>query len=158
MESTVVEIIKGMLAPGILISACGLLLLGMNNKYSLVVNRIRILNSEFRQLDENEDERRTSIRVQLPLLIKRMKYIRNAVWLYTVSIAMFLFTEFMLANYLINGKTQTNAILSLAMLLVAMLSLLSGISYAAREVMLGYKIVLIESETVLGRDLAKAEN
>ncbi|GAB4339852.1 MAG: hypothetical protein Kow0037_25330 [Calditrichia bacterium] len=158
MESTVVEIIKGMLAPGILISACGLLLLGMNNKYSLVVNRIRILNSEFRQLDENEDERRTSIRVQLPLLIKRMKYIRNAVWLYTVSIAMFLFTEFMLANYLINGKTKTNAMLSLAMLLVAMLSLLSGISYAAREVMLGYKIVLIESETVLGRDMAKAEN
>lgn len=157
MESTIVEIIKGMLAPGILISACGLLLLGMNNKYSLVVNRIRILNSEFRQLDENEAERRASIRVQLPLLIKRMRFIRNAVWLYTVSIAMFLFTVFMLANYLINGKTQINAFLSLFMMFTAMLSLLLGISYAAREVMLGYKIVLIESKTVLGKDAANTK-
>ncbi|HEX9739900.1 MAG TPA: DUF2721 domain-containing protein [Ignavibacteriaceae bacterium] len=43
---SITEVIQLMLAPGIMISACGLLLLGMNNKYSLVVNRIRILNEE----------------------------------------------------------------------------------------------------------------
>lgn len=43
---SIVEVIQLMLAPGLMISACGLLLLGMNNKYSLVVNRIRLLNEE----------------------------------------------------------------------------------------------------------------
>ncbi len=42
-------LIQIMLAPGLMISACGLLLLGMNNKYSLVVNRIRLLNEERRK-------------------------------------------------------------------------------------------------------------
>ena len=44
MDSSIVMLIQGMLAPGLMISACGLLLLGINNKYSLVVNRIRLLN------------------------------------------------------------------------------------------------------------------
>ncbi len=35
--SSIVEIIQLMLAPGIMISACGLLLLGMNNKPRFVI-------------------------------------------------------------------------------------------------------------------------
>ena len=50
MEVPIVQLIQGMLAPGLMISACGLLLLGMNNKYSLVVNRIRLLNEEKRKI------------------------------------------------------------------------------------------------------------
>ncbi|MBK6682755.1 MAG: DUF2721 domain-containing protein [Ignavibacteriales bacterium] len=42
----VASLIQAMLAPGIMISACGLLILGMNNKYSLVVNRIRTPNEK----------------------------------------------------------------------------------------------------------------
>lgn len=45
-----VSIIQLMLEPAVMISACGLLLLGMNNRYSLVVNRIRLLNEEKRRL------------------------------------------------------------------------------------------------------------
>jgi len=47
---TAVQIIQLMLAPAIMISACGLLLLSINNRYSLVVNRIRLLNEEKRRL------------------------------------------------------------------------------------------------------------
>ncbi len=50
MDIPIVQLIQGMLAPGLMISACGLLLLGMNNKYSLVVNRIRLLNEEKRKI------------------------------------------------------------------------------------------------------------
>ena len=50
MEMPIVQLIQGMLAPGLMISACGLLLLGMNNKYSLVVNRIRLLTEEKRRI------------------------------------------------------------------------------------------------------------
>ena len=54
MESPIVQLIQGMLAPGLMISGCGLLLLGMNNKYSLVVNRIRLLNEEKRKIFHQE--------------------------------------------------------------------------------------------------------
>ena len=38
------------LAPGVMINACGLLLLGIGNKFSSVLNRIRVLNDEKRHL------------------------------------------------------------------------------------------------------------
>jgi len=149
MNETIIEIIKGMLAPGIMISACGLLLLGMNNKYSLVVNRIRTLNNEFRQLNEDNRARRDCILTQLPLLIERMKIIRNAVWLYTIGIAMFIFSIFFLGIYLLNGKTLMSTISSLAFFIIALSSVFFGVLYAAKEVRLGYKILRIETKNIL---------
>lgn len=46
----IVEIIKLMLAPGLMISACGTLLLGMHGKYGMVASRLRLLNEERRKL------------------------------------------------------------------------------------------------------------
>jgi hypothetical protein len=149
MDETIIDVIKGMLTPGIMISACGLLLLGMNNKYSLVVNRIRTLNNEFRELDEHHRERRDCILIQLPLLIERMKLIRNTVWLYTISIAMFLFSSFFLGMYLVNGKTMVTTVSSLTLFIIALLSMFFGIMYAAKEVLLGYKILRIETKNIL---------
>ncbi|MBK8662785.1 MAG: DUF2721 domain-containing protein [Ignavibacteriales bacterium] len=54
-------LIQAMLAPGIMISACGLLILGMNNKYSLVVNRIRTLNEEKGNLQKLPIQKSSSI-------------------------------------------------------------------------------------------------
>lgn len=152
IHETIVEIIQGMLAPGIMISACGLLLLGMNNKYSLVVNRIRTLNLEFRSLETDNDERRTSILKQLPLLIDRMKLIRNAVWLYTIGIAMFIFSIFSIGLYLINENTMMLTVLSISIFVIALLSVLIGVLYAAKEVLLGYKILKIETKNILHND------
>jgi hypothetical protein len=50
MDMDAVEIIKLMLAPGVMVNSCGLFLLGMNNKYSVVVGRIRNLDEEKRKL------------------------------------------------------------------------------------------------------------
>ncbi len=148
MNETIVEVIKGMLAPGIMISACGLLLLGMNNKYSLVVNRVRTLNIEFRSLEKDSKERRDCILVQLPLLVERMKFIRNAVWLYTIGIAMFIFSIFFIGLYLTNQNTITLTVISIGAFVVALLSVLSGIVFAAKEVLLGYKILRIETKNL----------
>lgn len=69
-----VDLIQAMLAPGIMISACGLLLLGINNKYSIVVNRIRVLEEEKRKLaaikkdcglNEDQLKRLNSIKLQV---------------------------------------------------------------------------------------------
>lgn len=148
VNETIVEVIKGMLAPGIMISACGLLLLGMNNKYSLVVNRIRTLNVEFRSLEDDHKERRDSILVQLPLLIQRMKIVRNAVWFYTIGIAMFIFSIFAIGLYIQNGNTSILGEITIGLFVIGLLSVLIGVFYAAREVLLGYKIVNIETENI----------
>ncbi len=152
MHETIIEIIKGMLSPGIMISACGLLLLGMNNKYSLVVNRIRMLNTEFRGLEKANNERRECILTQLPLLIERMKLIRNAVWLYTIGIATFIFSIFSLGLHLIYGETMIFTIVSLTFFIIALFSVLFGIFYAAKEVLLGYRILRVETKNILYYD------
>lgn len=149
MHETIIEIISGMLAPGIMISACGLLLLGMNNKYSLVVNRIRTLNTEFRSLEAGETERKESILMQLPLLILRMKYIRNAVWLYTIAIAMFIFSIFSIGLYFFMGKALIITAIALGLFIIALLSVLWGIIHAAKEVRLGFDILTIETKNIV---------
>jgi hypothetical protein len=70
--------IQFMLAPAVMISACGLLLLGINNRYSSIANRIRLLNEERRrlvlkikdgkELDFLESNRLASIKKQLDQL------------------------------------------------------------------------------------------
>jgi len=149
MNDTIIEIITGMLAPGIMISACGLLLLGMNNKYSLVVSRIRTLNYEFRALDADNHTRKKSILTQLPLLIRRMKMIRNAVWLYTIAIALYIFSIFSIGLFFFSGKTESISIISFSFFILALLSLLLGVVHAAKEVRLGYNILSIETQDIL---------
>ena len=148
MSETIVEIIKGMLAPGIMISACGLLLLGMNNKYSLVINRVRTLNVEFRLLNKENKERRDCILMQLPLLVDRMKMVRNAVWLYTIGIAMFIFSIFSIGLYLLNGNAFVLTIISISVFVFGLISVLIGVLYAAGEVRLAYKIMSIEIKNI----------
>ena len=43
---SVIQIIQLILAPAVMINACGLLLLATSSKYSSVLNRIRLLNDE----------------------------------------------------------------------------------------------------------------
>lgn len=149
MYENTIEIIQGMLAPGIMISACGLLLLGMNNKYSLVVNRIRTLNIEFRSLDSKNTNRRGSILSQLPLLIQRMKMIRNAVWFYTIAIALFIFSILSIGIFLLIEEAYVMTYISFSLFIVALLAVLLGIINAAKEVRLGYDILSIETQDIL---------
>jgi len=141
-----IEIIQAMLAPAIMISACGLLLLGMNNKYSLVINRIRTLNVEYRGLDLDKQERKDCIHLQLPHLENRMRMIKNTVWLYTVGIAMFIFTILSIGLYIYFDVEILSGI-SMLVFVAGMLSVLAGVFYAAHEVRLGYQILEIELES-----------
>ena len=88
MRTPIVNIIQTMLAPGIMISACALLLLGVNNKYSMVIDRIRALQVEKRQLNfvaqktgltEEEKHRLNSVVMQLKKFTIRFKIIKN-IW------------------------------------------------------------------------------
>jgi len=151
---TVVQVIQAMLAPGIMISACGLLLLGMNNKYSLVVNRIRLLGEERRKFSikaaekeflYQEEVRLKSITIQLEKLKFRVKLVRNAVFCYSVAVALFVITSMLIGfSFVLQSKGSEPLIIvsfSLGMLLV-----LIGIAYAAAETIKGYEIINFETK------------
>ncbi len=149
---SVVEVIQSMLAPGIMISACGLLLLGMNNKYSLVVNRIRLLNEERRRTihkysDENlaypENIRLESISKQITSLVYRVKLVRNAVFSYTIAVALFVLTSLFIGLAFLFNSPGLNYFVTI-FFLIGMLSVLVGIIFAAYETIKGYEIVNFE--------------
>jgi hypothetical protein len=151
--TSIVEIIQLMLAPGIMISACGLLLLGMNNKYSLVVNRIRLLNEERRKAihktteDKNfnyqETQRLESISMQISSLVFRVKLVRNAVLCYTTAVALFVLTSLSIGFGYLVDITKMNSLITILFLL-GMISVLCGVIFAAYETYKGYEIVNFE--------------
>lgn len=153
--SSIVQIIQLMLAPGIMISACGLLLLGMNNKYSLVVNRIRTLNEERRralhkmgekEFTLQENVRFESITKQLERLTYRVGLVRNAVLSYTIAVALFVLTSLLIGVGYLFDMTRLNSFITVLFLL-GMTSVLAGVLFAAYETYKGYEIVKYEVES-----------
>jgi len=152
VANNIVEIIQLMLAPGLMISACGLLLLGMNNKYSLVVNRIRLLNDEKRKILDRSEESETilvdnvrleSISIQLEKLLHRVKLVKHAVQNYTIAVALFILTSILIGmSYLFEiGNFQY---LITIIFLFGMLLVLAGAVFAAYETTKGYEIINLE--------------
>jgi len=151
-NSAVVSLIQAMLAPGIMISACGLLLLGMNNKYSLVVNRIRLLDEEKRKLNiarlegvlkDHQHNRTQSINIQLQKLAFRVRLVRDAVLAYTIAVGFFIASCLSIGlQYIL--RENTLFYVALALFLLGMLSVFIGVIVAAMETYRGYEIVKVE--------------
>ena len=151
-EISIIQVIQLMLAPGLMISACGLLLLGMNNKYSLVVNRIRLLNEEKRKffskagekdLQYEENVRLESLSMQLNGLTFRVKLIRNAVLSYTIAVAFFVLTSLSIGFQFIFEAEKIDFLIT-ALFLAGMILVLIGVIYAAYETKKGYNIIHLE--------------
>jgi hypothetical protein len=147
-----VQIIQLMLAPAIMISACGLLLLGINNKYSLVVNRIRLLNEEKRRLmikigektpSTDDNVRLESISIQITSLVYRSRLVRNSVLSYTLAVALFVVTSLVLGISSVLSLGKLNYVILLAFLL-GMCFVLLGVIYAGFETIKGYDIISYE--------------
>lgn len=153
-ELTVIQLIQFMLAPAVMISACGLLLLGINNKYSLVVNRIRLLNEERRKFKkkigsesyETEDNvRLESISKQLVLLVYRVKLVRNSVLSYTIAVALFVLSSLLIGVAFFSRTFDLDYII-LTSFLIGMIAVFAGIIFAMWETKRGYEIVKFEVE------------
>jgi ABC-type sugar transport system permease subunit len=151
-QISIVQIIQLMLAPGLMISACGLLLLGMNNKYSLVVNRIRLLNEERRkffskagerEFNYEENVRLESISKQIDGLVSRVGLVKNAVLYYTVAVALFVITS-LLIGLLYFYEVHSLNIFVTFLFLCGMISVLIGVVFAARETKKGFDIIKLE--------------
>lgn len=151
-QISIVDIIQLMLAPGLMISACGLLLLGMNNKYSLIVNRIRLLNEERRKFinkagekDINyvENVRLESISIQVKELLFRVRLVKNAVFSYTLAVAFFVLTSLTIGAKLVFISATLTELITI-LFLMGMILVLLGVAFAAYETIKGYSIVQVE--------------
>jgi len=148
----IITMIQSMLAPGLMISACGMLLLVMNNKYSLVVGRIRMLNEEKRKMSmksgENsfqfeEQVRLQSLVTQIGLLHFRVKLVRNAVLSYSIAVALFVLTSLSIGLKFSLGVKLFDPLI-MGFFSIGMVIVLLGVFYAASETWQGYKIVSYE--------------
>jgi hypothetical protein len=130
-----------------MINACGLLLLETSNKYSSVLNRIRLLNEEKRKLfkkagEKNfeETQRLESLSRQLGHLIQRAMLVRNAVMCYTGAIALFILTSLLIGfGFLIKGFESDSAVM--IAFLVGMMAILAGVIFSFLDAKRGYEIV-----------------
>jgi hypothetical protein len=154
---TVAELIQSMLAPGIMISACALLMLGMNNKYSMVVNRIRVIDDEKRKLSalkekgeisSTQEERMGSINKQLVKLAFRTKLVRNGVMYYSIAVGFFILACLSIGLSFISTKIDIS-FLALTFFLTGMISVFTGIVYAYLEARKGYEIIKIEISDIV---------
>lgn len=151
----VIQIIQLMLAPAVMINACGLLLLGINNKYSLVVNRIRLLNEEKRRLflragekplSTQDNVRLESIAKQIVNLVTRVRLVRNAVLCYTTGVALFVFTSLLIGISSFLFISEMNYFIITAFLF-GMLIVFMGVIFTGLETKKGYEIILFEVKT-----------
>jgi hypothetical protein len=148
-----IQVIQAMLAPGVGISAVGLLLLGLSNRYSTIINRIRLLNDEKRRymkaladgknLEYAENVRYMSVRRQTEGLLLRSRLVRNAILSLQTAITFFVLTSLGIGISLFSSSDTVRAA-SLLLFLAAMVALLIGILFAAAEVRRSYRIVLLE--------------
>lgn len=149
----IVKMIQFMLAPAVMISACGLLLLGVNNRYSSIANRIRLLNDERRrlilkikdgrELDFVESNRFASLEKQLDQLFCRLGYVKNCVVFYSTGIFLFVLTSFLIGMDLI-FNIQSGNVLMMVSFVAGMISVGIGILFALKEIIKGHKIIEIE--------------
>jgi hypothetical protein len=152
-NATALQAIQAILSPALGISAVGLLLLGLNSRYSSIINRIRLLNDERRRFNKliaenvelsfTDHARYQSIRSQTNGLLERSKLVRNAILLYQLAIGLFVVTSVMIG---LNSFLPTDAPQSVTLVLFigGMLCVLGGVINAALEIYRSHRIVLID--------------
>jgi len=152
LKFNAVQIIQLMLAPAVMINACGLLLLGINNKFSNVVNRIRLLNDEKRKLmtkvgnkipETEESVRLESISKQITSLVIRGNLVKNSVLSFIIAIALFVFTSLLIGVLSLLTIAQMNFLIIVSFLL-GMIAVFTGTIFMGLEVKQGYEIILFE--------------
>ena len=147
----ITKFISDMLAPVVMISACGLLLLGLQNKYSNIISTIRELSEEKRDLKLTEDlnkfqvRRLKSIEKQVGQLLRRARLNKNSILnLYTGMIFFMLTSLFIALRDL--GLLFKGELFPLILFLVGTAFVFSGTVFAYLEVRISFRVVQFEVE------------
>jgi Protein of unknown function (DUF2721) len=149
-----IEVIQAILAPALGVSAVGLLLLALYNRYSSIMNRIRLLNEERRrymkllaedtELSYTDNTRYMSINNQMKELLLRSRLVRNAILSMQVAIGLFVLTSVAIgANLVVESGVMQ--LLPMLFFIVGMLTVFAGVVFAGLEIQRSYKIILLET-------------
>ena len=144
----VVYILQGALAPILLISAVGLLLLGLGNRIGRIIDRIRKFSDEVRSGNISE-ERWNIIQLQKNTLENRLRWCRNAMFFYYLTI---LFTSVSSVMSFLQFFYHYFGYLAIIALAFALATLFVGIVYSLYEVWFTYTAVMEEADFYLGEN------
>jgi hypothetical protein len=146
------QAIQLILAPGVMINACGLLLLSISSKFTTVLNRIRALTEEKRKLisragDQDfsrmEGRRLESVTRQITGLMTRAQLIRNAVSCYFCGVGLFVVTSLTIGiDYF--AQVPVLRLLSLGTFLTGMITVFLGVVFGVRDTFKGFDVVKFE--------------
>jgi hypothetical protein len=148
-----VEAIQAILAPAIMISACGLLLLGMQNKYGRINDRMRSLAHERLDLvprrgEPLADARIAAIDRQMPDLLRRNKTQHDAVLMLFWAVIVFVLDTFLIAASLFIAPVVGN-VLALILFLIGMALVLWSSIQAAMEIRISTRAVTLEIQEAM---------
>jgi len=146
MQTPIPQIIVQMVSPAVMVSACGLMLLGLGNKYARVVDRIRAFGAEQRALRRlgvtattMDAERMRILELLFPDLHRRGRLLRNSVLSFYVAIFLFVMCSFSIPF--------TDGWLALAIFCAGMACVLAGTVHALREILLSFRLISLEWPT-----------
>lgn len=146
-----IQAIQGILAPAVMITGVALLLLTLNARHSVLVNRIRLLDDEKRIIDkklgkrdETEKLRLTSIADQLNLLLPRLKYVRNGMLCHMFAVMFFVVTSFSIGLGYFSVSTSFTSLLTTVTFMGGMFLVLCGVAYLSLELFMSYRVIEVE--------------
>ncbi len=139
-----IDIIEATLAPLLLVSATGLLILGLGNRMGRVVDRLREFSREVR-LGVDEGRKEVIMR-QKGVLVRRAKLCRDAMIGFYFTILFSSLTSFFVFGAMLWSYMQYVALFFFVLSLV---SLLAGAVISLYEISLSYNAILEESDVYL---------
>ena len=138
------QILQSSIAPVVLISGAGLVLLSMTNRLSRPIDRIRLLCA---QLKERPPQQGEDIKRQIEILLRRCGYLQAAIILATASITCV--SVLVLALFLVYTAGLDLVGLIQGLFIAALSSLILSLGFFLRDIALGLHSVKIEIETAL---------
>jgi hypothetical protein len=158
MQGLPVIVIAAMMTPATLISACGLLLLGIYNKHASSTASLRTLNRELRSLangpvDKSSEWRRLQVEKQCRLLRRRLTLTLRQIQYVAVASCLFLLTSLMLAaGQVLNFKAADVAAILLAVGIFALIVPMALVVVEARTI-----DEVLDTETAMPNSLQASE-
>ncbi len=143
-----IQSINAAMTPAVLFTASALLLAGLQNKYSTLIQAVRALIDERRRLarqpalSDAEQARTASINKQIPHLLARARLVRNAVFMLYLGTLLFLLSSLVIG--LAHLGWPAMATLVFALFGIGMLGLMIGVGFALAEARLSYRVVRME--------------
>lgn len=150
--------ITQMVSPAVIISAVGLLLLSLNNRYLTITGRVRNLNSEALKILNKESktkietQRFECIKTQMVEMLQRCHFIKRAIFILYLALTFCVLTILTLAGDMIGLHSALDS-LSLVWFIIALLLLLTALLLEGWEMKIALKQLKFDAEQTFNENI-----